>query len=132
MIFKRRSAIISFVFVSTLLTGCGTSEQTGIDDVNKKETTSGISETSRKEEAIVEINEKNSEAETLVEIAGSGELVGQIDPHTVELIMDNQTSAFQLSEKAQEQFKIYKEDDQLSFFYTEDRKNGQKIITVFK
>lgn len=61
---------------------------------------------------------------------GSGILVGQIDPHTIEINMDGNKQAFQLSDHAIQQYASLKEGEQISFVYNENE-NGQKVIQEF-
>lgn len=51
---------------------------------------------------------------------GTGELVGQMDPHTVEINIDGTPTAFQLTEIAQQQYPLLKEGNHVSFIYTKN------------
>jgi hypothetical protein len=59
----------------------------------------------------------------------SGVLVGQIDPHTIEVDMKGEKVAFQLTEEAIGQLPSLKEDSEISFVYTENE--IQKTIEKF-
>jgi asparagine N-glycosylation enzyme membrane subunit Stt3 len=61
---------------------------------------------------------------------GTGVLVGQMDPHSIEVDINGKTVAFQLSEEAQQQYPSLKEGGQISFLYKEN-KSGQKTIEKF-
>lgn len=60
----------------------------------------------------------------------TGEYVGQIDPHTVELKVDGKATAYQLSDEAATQLASLKEGGQVSFMY-KDNEDGQKVIQEF-
>jgi hypothetical protein len=65
---------------------------------------------------------------------GSGELSGQMDPHTVEIMVDGEPTAFQLSEDAQLQLPLLNEGETVSYLYTEKVIEGelkQKTIEKF-
>ncbi|MFT4414268.1 BsuPI-related putative proteinase inhibitor [Fredinandcohnia humi] len=59
-------------------------------------------------------------------VTGNGVFVGQIDPHTVEIIVDGTATAFQLSDEAIEQLKSIKDGESISFIYT----NGNDVKTI--
>lgn len=61
---------------------------------------------------------------------GSGQYVGQMDPHTIEVSVDGNKTAFQLSDEAINQLTTIKEGDQISFIYSE-KESGQKTIERF-
>ncbi|MGG3563350.1 BsuPI-related putative proteinase inhibitor [Neobacillus rhizosphaerae] len=61
---------------------------------------------------------------------GSGQYVGQMDPHTIEVSINGNKSAFQLSDEANKQLTSIKEGEQISFIYSE-KDNGQKTIEKF-
>lgn len=61
---------------------------------------------------------------------GSGVLVGQMDPHTIEIDIEGKKVAFQLKEEAIKQLPSLKEGKQVSFLYTENE-TGQKLIHKF-
>ncbi|MBV7508477.1 hypothetical protein KW850_24990 [Bacillus sp. sid0103] len=61
---------------------------------------------------------------------GSGVLVGQMDPHTIEIDIEGKKVAFQLTEEAIRQLSSLKEGNQISFLYTENE-TGQKLIYKF-
>jgi Cu/Ag efflux protein CusF len=75
-----------------------------------------------------------SEAEFIVKNSlytnGSGQYVGQMDPHTIEVNIDGNKTAFQLSDEAIKQLTSIKEGDQISFIYSE-KESGQKTIERF-
>jgi hypothetical protein len=83
--------------------------------------------TSREEKAKVEaeIVIKNSAF-----LQGSGTLVGQMDPHTIEVDINGNKMAFQLSDEAIQQLESMKEGTSVSFIYIE-KENGQKTIEKF-
>ncbi|MEH7157758.1 BsuPI-related putative proteinase inhibitor [Neobacillus drentensis] len=60
----------------------------------------------------------------------SGVLVGQMDPHTIEVDINGKKTAFQLTEEAIKQLSSLKEGQQVSFLYKENDK-GQKTIQEF-
>jgi hypothetical protein len=60
---------------------------------------------------------------------GSGVLVGQIDPHSIELDMKGEKIAFQLKEEAIQQLSSLKEGSEISFVYSEN--DIQKTIEKF-
>jgi hypothetical protein len=60
---------------------------------------------------------------------GLGKLVGQMDPHTVEIIIDGTPSAFQLNKTAIQQLAAM-EDGDLVTFVNQDN-NQQKTIDNF-
>lgn len=60
----------------------------------------------------------------------SGVLVGQMDPHSVEIMIDGIPTAFQLTEVAQQQLSALKDGDQVTFIYTESEIE-QKTIEKF-
>ncbi|WP_144548570.1 BsuPI-related putative proteinase inhibitor [Bacillus sp. X1(2014)] len=60
----------------------------------------------------------------------SGVLVGQMDPHTIEIDIEGKKVAFQLTEEAIKQLPLLKEGEQVSFLYTENE-SGQKLIHKF-
>ncbi|MEH7113201.1 BsuPI-related putative proteinase inhibitor [Neobacillus niacini] len=60
---------------------------------------------------------------------GSGVLVGQIDPHSIELDMKGEKIAFQLKEEAIQQLPSLKEGSEISFVYSEN--DIQKTIEKF-
>jgi len=62
---------------------------------------------------------------------GEGKLVGLADPHTIEVNIDGKAVAFQLSDQAREQIKLYKDGDPISFIYIEND-SGQKEIKWFE
>jgi hypothetical protein len=59
----------------------------------------------------------------------SGILVGQMDPHTIEVDFKGEKSAFQLTEEAIEQLPSLKEGSEISFVYSENE--IQKTIEKF-
>jgi hypothetical protein len=59
----------------------------------------------------------------------SGILVGQMDPHTIEVDVEGEKVAFQLTEKAMGQFSSLKDGSEISFVYTEN--DIQKTIEKF-
>ncbi|WP_066256177.1 BsuPI-related putative proteinase inhibitor [Neobacillus drentensis] len=61
---------------------------------------------------------------------GTGVLIGQIDPHTIEIDMEGKKVAFQLTENAIKQLPLLKEGEQVSFLYKEND-DGQKTIQKF-
>lgn len=62
---------------------------------------------------------------------GEGKLVGLADPHTIEVNIDGKAVAFQLSDQAREQIKLYKDGDPIFFIYIEND-SGQKVIKWFE
>ena len=60
---------------------------------------------------------------------GSGLLVGQIDPHSIELDIKGEKIAFQLKEEAIQQLPSLKEGSEITFVYTENE--IQKTIERF-
>lgn len=60
---------------------------------------------------------------------GSGEYVGRMDPHSIEMVVEGETTAFQLSEEAIEQISKIKEGSTVSFLYSDD--GIQKTIAKF-
>ncbi|MGX6444402.1 BsuPI-related putative proteinase inhibitor [Neobacillus sp. K501] len=60
---------------------------------------------------------------------GSGEYVGRMDPHSIEIVVDGETTAFQLSEEAIQQITTIKEGSTVSFLYSDD--GIQKTIAKF-
>ena len=82
--------------------------------------------TAKEEEAkvVTDLIVKNSFSQ------GTGVLVGQMDPHTVEIDIKGKKVAFQLTEEAIKQLPSQKEGRNVSFFYIEN-KNGQKLIQRF-
>ena len=67
-------------------------------------------------------------------ITGSGVLVGQMDPHTIEIMIDGIPTAFQLTEEAQLQLPLLKDGETISFTYTKQVIEGdleQKTIEKF-
>lgn len=75
-----------------------------------------------------------TEAEFLVKNSlytiGSGQYVGQIDPHTIEVSVDGTKTAFQLSDEVIQQLTLIKEGNQISFIYSENN-SGQSVIEKF-
>jgi len=61
---------------------------------------------------------------------GAGVLVGQMDPHTIEVDINGKKVAFQLTEEAIKQLSSLREGEQISFLYKENDK-GQKTIQKF-
>ncbi|PFP22932.1 hypothetical protein COJ96_24855 [Bacillus sp. AFS073361] len=61
---------------------------------------------------------------------GSGVLVGQIDPNSIEIDIKGKKVAFQLTEEAIKQLSQLNEGKQVSFLYTENE-TGQKLIHKF-
>ncbi|GHH99298.1 BsuPI-related putative proteinase inhibitor [Neobacillus kokaensis] len=61
---------------------------------------------------------------------GNGQLVGLMDPHTIEVNMDGEAIAFQLSDQAREEITSFNDGDPVSFIYIENDK-GQKVIEWF-
>jgi hypothetical protein len=61
---------------------------------------------------------------------GTGVLVGQMDPHTIEIDMEGKKVAFQLTEDAIRQLPLLQEGQQVSFLYNE-KETGQKLIRRF-
>jgi hypothetical protein len=61
---------------------------------------------------------------------GTGVLVGQMDPHTIEIDIDGKKVAFQLTEEAQKQYPSLTEGEQVTFLYKENE-SGQKTIEKF-
>jgi hypothetical protein len=62
---------------------------------------------------------------------GSGELVGQIDPHSIELIYEGKEEAFQLSEEAMQQYSSLIEGTSVSFIFTESEIDQKTIVKFF-
>jgi hypothetical protein len=62
---------------------------------------------------------------------GTGVLVGQIDPHSIELDINGEKIAFQLSDEAIKQLPSIKEGNTAEFVYTENeiQKTIQKFLT---
>ena len=60
---------------------------------------------------------------------GSGVLVGQIDPHSIEMDIKGEKIAFQLKEEAIQQLPSLKEGSEITFVYTENE--IQKTIERF-
>lgn len=58
-----------------------------------------------------------------------GELVGLMDPHTVEITVDGEAAAFQLTDMAQQQISSLQDEAQVSFIYKVE--NEQKTIEEF-
>jgi hypothetical protein len=83
--------------------------------------------TAKEEQAkiVMDLNVENS-----LYTQGSGQLVGQIDPHSIAIIYKGKEEAFQLSEEAINQYRILKEGDTVSFIFTESE-IGQKTIENF-
>jgi hypothetical protein len=61
---------------------------------------------------------------------GTGVLVGQMDPHTIEIDIEGKKVAFQLTEEAQKQLPSLTEGEQVSYLYKEND-SGQKTIEKF-
>lgn len=83
--------------------------------------------TAKEEEAkvVMDINVENSKF-----YQGSGQLVGQIDSHSIELKYEGKEEAFQLSQGAIKQYPSLKEGNIVSFIFTESE-IGQKTIEKF-
>jgi hypothetical protein len=62
--------------------------------------------------------------------SGTGVLVGQIDPHTIEIDMKGKKVAFQLTKEAILQLPLLVEGEPVSFLFKENE-NGQKLIEKF-
>lgn len=77
-----------------------------------------------KADAITFLNNKNSFSK------GSGKLVGQMDPHTIEVDVEGKKEAFQLTDEAKKQLTTLKEGITLTFFFIEND-IGQKVIQRF-
>jgi hypothetical protein len=60
---------------------------------------------------------------------GKGLLIGQIDPHTIELDIEGVMAAYQLTEEAMEQLTLLNEGDTVEFIFTEN--DIQKTIKKF-
>jgi hypothetical protein len=60
---------------------------------------------------------------------GSGEYIGRMDPHSIEMVVDGETTAYQLSEEAIQQITTIKEGSTVSFLYSDD--GIQKTIAKF-
>ncbi|OLS39967.1 BsuPI-related putative proteinase inhibitor [Bacillus sp. MRMR6] len=62
---------------------------------------------------------------------GKGLLIGQIDPHTIELDIDGEKGAYQLTEEAMEQLTLLNEGDTVEFIFTENdiQKTIEKFLT---
>lgn len=60
----------------------------------------------------------------------SGEYIGQIDPHTVELKVDGEETAYQLSDAAMQQIPSFKKGDQVTIVYKANE-NNQLVIEKF-
>ncbi|MEW9054074.1 MAG: BsuPI-related putative proteinase inhibitor [Neobacillus sp.] len=60
---------------------------------------------------------------------GKGLLIGQIDPHTIELDLDGEKAAYQLTEETMEQLTLFNEGDTIEFVFTET--DIQKTIVSF-
>jgi hypothetical protein len=60
---------------------------------------------------------------------GKGQLIGQIDPHSIELDIEGEKVAYQLSEEAIEQLTLLNEGDTVEFIFTEN--DIQKTIDSF-
>lgn len=80
---------------------------------------------------------KEEEAKVVTELIvkksyskGTGVLVGQMDPHTIEIDIEGKKVAFQLTEEAQKQLPSLTEGEQVSYLYTEND-SGQKTIEKF-
>ncbi|TXC86039.1 hypothetical protein FS935_18490 [Metabacillus litoralis] len=133
MICKSRLVIMSTALIFTFLTGCGTEKGSANDstEVVTNESSSGSSEAATQENSKEEKERSTTNSNEPAVTVGTGVLVGQIDPHSIELEMNGQTSAFQLSEEAQKQYSTFKEGDTLTFSYTEDDESGQKTIVKF-
>ncbi|WP_026568675.1 BsuPI-related putative proteinase inhibitor [Bacillus sp. UNC41MFS5] len=82
--------------------------------------------TAKEEEAkvVTDLIVKNSYSQ------GSGVLVGQMDPHTIEIDIKGKKVAFQLTEEAIKQLPSLKEGKRVSFLYAENE-TGQKLIHKF-
>lgn len=80
-----------------------------------------------KEEQAKVVTDLNVENSLLTR--GSGVLVGQIDPHSIELDMKGDKIAFQLKEEAIQQLPSLKEGSEISFVYSEN--DIQKTIEKF-
>ncbi|MEH7255119.1 BsuPI-related putative proteinase inhibitor, partial [Neobacillus niacini] len=73
---------------------------------------------------VTELNIENS-----LYSKGSGELIGQIDPHSIELDVKGEKIAFQLKEEVIQQLPLLKEGSDISFVYSENEL--QKTIEKF-
>jgi len=83
--------------------------------------------TANEEEAkvVMDLHVKDS-----LNFQGSGELLGQIDPHSIELLFEGKEEAFQLSERAMQEYSLLIEGTRVSFIFTESD-IGQKTIEKF-
>jgi hypothetical protein len=65
---------------------------------------------------------------------GTGDLIGQMDPHTVEIMMNGVPTAFQLSEEAIDQLPLLNDGEGATFMYSTKALEGnieQKTIEKF-
>lgn len=61
---------------------------------------------------------------------GQGELVGLMDPHSIEVKENGESVAYQLSQNAQQKISNYQDGTQISFIYIENEYE-QKVIETF-
>ncbi|MNI21144.1 hypothetical protein D3C73_746500 [compost metagenome] len=59
---------------------------------------------------------------------GTGTYVGQADPHTVEITVNQNATAFQLDENTMDQVKTLKQNDAVQFEYTEKAVPGDNKV----
>jgi hypothetical protein len=73
---------------------------------------------------------KDLNVEKSIYLQGAGELVGQMDPHSIEIIYEGKEEAFQLSQEAIQQYPSLKEGSMVVFVFTVGD-IGQKTIVKF-
>ncbi|WP_160725931.1 BsuPI-related putative proteinase inhibitor [Bacillus sp. USDA818B3_A] len=61
---------------------------------------------------------------------GKGVYIGQIDPHTIEMDIEGEKIAFQLTDTARRQLASLKEGEEVSFYFIVNEQ-GQKVIQKF-
>ncbi|AZU62813.1 BsuPI-related putative proteinase inhibitor [Neobacillus mesonae] len=74
---------------------------------------------------------KDFNVENSIYKQGDGKLVGLMDPHTIEVNMNGEAIAYQLSDQAREEIQSIKDGDLVTFVYIENDK-GQKVIERFE
>jgi hypothetical protein len=73
-------------------------------------------------QTIEKAENSSEESETLTE---TGVYIGQVDPHTVEVKINGESKAFQLSNEAQQNIENLSENQEITFHYY---KNGEQLI----
>ncbi|MFD2443941.1 hypothetical protein ACFSO7_08070 [Bacillus sp. CGMCC 1.16607] len=115
---KMAALLLVTTSVVSLMTGCGSVDQTQTEPKDMENKIGG------------KVANDQSSSNIEIKHEGTGILVGRIDPHSIEINMNGEPFAFQLTDFAMEQLIAFEDGVEVKFIYT-DTKIEQKTIEKF-